>query len=217
MGRVDLRRLIYALLTFSSFGGLLMVSGAKISMELSFALNRLVGAQIDTEGFPVWIVDLLAWGCLVGLIVGIIIGLTLWAQGRSIRKRAEESGVEAPLPESSRDLRPFGIHEGCWFLIGIIFIGVIWLAAPFIQATVPELAIAIGAFSILTGVVWFFIFYGVVYLIHEYRRREQLLQEAIQQRGVTAARPKKPRRCSACDAPLGEDDQFCSQCGATSD
>lgn len=194
-----------------------MVSGAKISMELFFALHRLVGAQIDTEGFPVWIVELLAWGCLVGLIVGIIIALTLWAQGRSIRKRAEEAGVEAPLPESSRDLRPFGIHEGWWFIIGIIFIGVIWLAAPFIQATVPELAIAIGAFSILTGVVWFFIFYGVVYLVHEYRKREQLLQEAIQQRGVTTARPKKPRRCSACDAPLGEDDQFCSQCGATSD
>jgi hypothetical protein len=193
-----------------------MVSVVEIVMELSLGVNRFVLAQIDTEGFPVWVVYLLAWGCLVGLIVGIIIGLTLWAQGRNIRKRAGEAGIDAPLPESGRDLRPFGIHEGWWVLIGTIFVGVIWLLSPLIQATVPELAIAIGAFSILAGVVWFFIFYGVVYLIHEYRKRERLLQEAIQQRGVTAARPKKPKQCSACGAMLGEDDQFCSQCGAAS-
>ncbi len=191
-----------------------MVLVAKIVMELSLWVNRFVIAQPDMEGFPVWIVNLLAWGCLVGLIVGIIIGLTLWSQGRSIRKRAREAGVEAPLPESTRDLRPFGIHEGCWVLIGVIFIGVIWVVGPFIQATVPELAIAIGAFSILTGVVWFFIFYGVLYLIHEHRKRERLLQEAIQQRVVTAAKPKKPRQCHACGAMLGEDEQFCGNCGA---
>ena len=191
-----------------------MVSLAKMAIELPFVVNRLVLSQIDMEGFPVWIVHLLAWGCLVGLIVGTIIGLTLWSQGRNIRKRAGDAGVEAPLPESSRDLRPFGIHEGFWVLIGAIFIGVIWLVAPFIQATVPELAIAIGIFSILTGVVWFFIFYGVVYLIHEYRKRERLLQEAIQQGGVTATRLKKPRQCSACGRILGENEQFCGQCGA---
>ncbi len=193
-----------------------MVSVAKMAMELSLAVNQFVVAQIDTEGFPVWIVHLLIWGCLVGLIVGIIIGLTLWAQGRRIRKRAGEAGVEAPLPESTRDLRPFGIHEGWWVLIGAIFIGVIWVVGPFIQVTVPELAIAIGAFSILTGVVWFFIFYGVVYLIHEYRKRERLLQEAIQQRDVTASTPKKTRQCLACGAMLGEDEQFCGHCGAAS-
>lgn len=191
-----------------------MVPGAKISMEFFYWVGQRVAAQIDVEGFPVWIVHLLGWGVLVLLILGIIIGLTLWLQGRSIRQEAAEAGIEAPLPASGRDLRPFGIHEGWWVAIGVIFIGVVWLIAPIIRASVPELGIAIGLFSIITGVVWFFVVYAIVYIVREYPKRQRALEEAIQRKGVMAERPKRPRQCSACGAQLQADEQFCGNCGS---
>jgi len=193
-----------------------MVTGAKLSVELYHWVGQRVAAQIDLEGFPVWIVHLLSWGVLVLLILGIIIGLTLWLQGRRIRQKAAEAGIDAPLPKSGRDLRPFGISEGWWVVIGAIFIGVVWLLAPIIRAAVPELGIAIGLFSIITGVVWFFVVYAIVYIIREYPKRQRILEEAIRHKGVMAVQPKRPTRCSACGAPLQADEQFCGNCGAAS-
>ena len=191
-----------------------MVSGTRISMEFYDGVRQLVAAQIGVEGFPVWIMHLLGWGVLVLLILGIIIGLTLWLQGRRIRQKAAEAGIDAPLPASGRDLRPFGISERWWVVIGAIFIGVVWLIAPIIQATVPELGIAIGLFSIITGIVWFFVVYAVVYIVREYPRRQKALEKAIRLRGVMAEPPKKSRQCAACGAPLHKDEQFCGNCGS---
>lgn len=191
-----------------------MVSGAKIYVEFFYWVGQRVTAQIDLEGFPVWIVHLLGWGVVVLLIMGIIIGLTLWLQGRRIRQKAAEAGIDAPLPASGRDLRPFGIHEAWWAVIGAIFIGVVWLIAPIIRATVPELGIAIGLFSVITGVVWFFVVYAIVYIVREYSRRQRALEEAIRHKGVMAEQLKKSAQCAVCGAPLHKDEKFCGQCGS---
>ncbi|MHA2406644.1 MAG: hypothetical protein ACXACH_07820, partial [Candidatus Hermodarchaeia archaeon] len=125
------------------------VMGAARSYTL---ISVLTGAQIDPSEFPRWIFNALVWGYLVLLILGIIIGLILLIQGRSIRRQAEEAGIETPLPASSRQLKPFGIDPGYWFIAGIILVAIAWVIAPIIRATFTETQIAAGAFLILAGV-----------------------------------------------------------------
>lgn len=184
--------------------------------RLSDCVELLVVAQLDPSEFPMWIFHALVWGYLVLLILGIIVGLVLWIQGRGIRKKAEAAGVEAPLPDSHRDLKPFGIHQGVWVLLGAILVGVAVLVGPIIQATVPQTVIAAGAFLILAGVAWFFVFAGIVYIFREYPKRQRALEETIQHKGARVAKPKRTEQCSACGEPLHEDEQFCGHCGAAS-
>lgn len=175
----------------------------------------LITAQVDPSEFPRWIFDAFVWGVLVLIILGIIIGIVLLIQGRGIRKKAEEAGIEAPLPAVSRDLKPFGIDQGYWVCAGIILIVVAWVVAPIIRASFTENQIAAGGFLILAGVVWFFVFYGIIYIIREYPKRQRLLEEALRKKNVGGATPQKPRLCIACNEPLHTDEQFCSQCGAS--
>jgi hypothetical protein len=195
----------------------MMVSAASTIGELIKACiegNPLVGLQGDEVYLPPWILQVIVWGVLVLFTLGVIIGLLLWIQGRRIRRKAAEAGIDAPLPPSGRDLRPFGIPEGVWVFFGLILIGVVFLVAPIIRAMFPQTAIITAIFLILAGVVWFFVFYGIVYIVREFPRRQRLLEEAIRRKGATAATSKEPQRCSACGQPLQEGEKYCRSCGA---
>jgi membrane protein implicated in regulation of membrane protease activity len=147
---------------------------------------QLVAAQVGPEDIPVWIWPALLWGLLALFLLGIIIALVLWIQGSRIRKKAEEAGVKAPLPDGHRSLRPFGIREEVWGCIGLVFLAAIALTAPFIMTLFPQTVIAVAMLTILVAVVWFFLFYGIVYIVREYTRRQRLLEEAIRDKGDKA-------------------------------
>ncbi len=194
-----------------------MVSIVELVMSvarLATRTNVLIGAQIDPSEFPRWIFDALVWGYLVLLVLGIIIGLILLIQGRSIRRQADEAGIEAPLPSSSRNLKPFGIDPCYWITAGIILFAILWVTMPIIRASFTETQIGAGAFLILAGVAWFLIPAGIIWLLHEYPRRQRLLDEAIQHKTVKGTKPQTPTHCSACGTSLQKNEQYCSQCGA---
>lgn len=192
-----------------------MASSVDLVMGVARLNNRirsLIGLQVDPSNFPRWIFDALVWGCLVLLIEGLIIGMVLLIQGRRIRRQADEAGVEAPLPKSSRDFKPFGIDQGYWIIAGIILVVIVWIFAPLIRAAFTETQIVASFFLILAGVAWFSVFYGIIYILREYPKRQRLLQEAIHHKDLKSP---SPTQCSTCGAPLLEDAHFCNQCGAS--
>ncbi len=192
-----------------------MASSADLMMGVVRLYNQirsLIGLQIDPSNFPRWIFDALVWGCLVLLIEGLLIGVVLLIQGRRIRSQAEDAGVEAPLPQSSRQFKPFGIDEAYWFIAGIILAAIVWVTAPLIRITFTETQIVATVFLILAGVAWFSAFYGIIYILREYPKRQRLLHEAIHHKAIK--RPSPPQ-CSTCGTPLQEDEHFCSQCGTS--
>jgi hypothetical protein len=63
---------------------------------------------------------------------------------------------------------------------------------------------------------WGISIWGIRYTFREYSRRKQLLETALQSQYQKGKQPEpgQPSRCQSCDAPLKDDDKFCSNCGA---
>lgn len=175
-------------------------------------------AQPDPQNPLFWLALFFATGLVLMIALGLITGVVFWRQSKRIRRQATEAGVPDPIPKSTVGFDPSEI-EGCGFcIIIVIFLiaGALGISLPITLSQTAEVIIMTIVMGVFGALCWGVSIWGIRYTFREYSRREQLLETALQSQYQPAPQPRTRQvsYCKSCDAPLKDDDKFCSNCGA---
>jgi NhaP-type Na+/H+ or K+/H+ antiporter len=185
--------------------------------KLSIELYLMMFAQPDFRNPLVWLALFFVTGLILMIALGLVTGVVFWRQSKRIRRQAAEAGVPDPIPKSTIGFDPNDI-EGCGFCIIIVIIliaGALGISLPITLPQSAEVFIMTIVMGVFGALCWGVNIWGIRYTFREYSRREQLLETAIQSQyqQVQQPRPGQVSYCQSCNAPLKDDDKFCSNCG----